>query len=470
MPIPANCLSSAKVKEGAIALVPVDQGSLGNVLQKLGKTQQAWVLASGFEGQTGTFVAVAGNSGAIAKILIGTGTAGLPTNSPWWLAEVASKLPAGDYIFDASVDTASIEAGALGWCLAHYVFDRYKKSTATKKRRLIGLPKAACAEIKRIATAMATVRDLVNTPAEDMGPSDLQDAVEALAETFGATSETIVGDDLLDHNFPAIHAVGRAAATGREPRLIDLNWGPEDAPKLTLVGKGVCFDSGGLDIKPSAGMLTMKKDMGGAAHALALAQLIMASKLKVNLRLLISAVENSISASSYRPGDIIDTRKGLTVEIGNTDAEGRLVLCDALTLACEQPPDLLLDFATLTGAARVALGADLPATFTNHDEVWSALEISAITTQDPLWRMPLWPGYDNDLTSPIADLSNVGGDGFAGAITAALYLQHFVDPTVAWVHVDVFAWNKKNRSGRPIGGEAQGLRAAFNAVKTYLSL
>lgn len=470
MPIPTNCLSSAKAKEGTIVLVPVGHGSLEDVLRKLGKTQQAWVLASGFEGQTGTFVAVADKSGAIGKILVGTGTASLPTNSPWWLAGVASKLPAGDYIFDAAVDAASIEAGALGWCLAHYVFDRYKKLTTTKKRRLVGLPKAACAEIKRAATAMATVRDLVNTPAEDMGPSDLQDTVEALAETYGATSETIVGDDLLENNFPAIHAVGRAAATGREPRLIDLNWGPTDAPKLTLVGKGVCFDSGGLDIKPSAGMRTMKKDMGGAAHALALAQLIMASKLKVNLRLLISAVENSISASSYRPGDIIHTRKGLTVEIGNTDAEGRLVLCDALTLACEQSPDLLLDFATLTGAARVALGVDLPATFTNRDEVWNALENSATVTQDPLWRMPLWPGYDKDLTSPIADLSNVGGDGFAGAITAALYLQRFVEPTVSWVHIDVFAWNKKTRPGRPIGGEAQGLRAVFNAVKTYLSL
>jgi len=352
MPILANCLSSANAKDGAITLVPVGHNSLKDALRKLGKTQCAWVEASGFDAQTGTFVAVAGKSGSISKILVGTGSAGLPTNSPWWLAGAASKLPAGDYVFDDGVDPTSIEAGALGWCLAHYVFDRYKKSTQTKKRRLVGLPKAVCAETKRTATAMATVRDLVNTPAEDMGPSDLQDAVEALAETYGATSETIVGDDLLKNNFPAIHSVGRAAATGREPRLIDLNWGPEDAPKLTLVGKGVCFDSGGLDIKPSAGMRTMKKDMGGAAHALALAQLIMASKLKVNLRLLISAVENSISASSYRPGDIIDTRKGLTVEIGNTDAEGRLVLCDALTLACEQPPDLLLDFATLTGAAQ----------------------------------------------------------------------------------------------------------------------
>ena len=470
MPIPGNCLSSAKTKDGTITLVPVSENSLEDMLQKLGKTQRAWVIASGFEALQGTYAAITGKSGEIGKILIGTGSVELPTISPWWLASVANRLPAGDFVFDDGVDAKSIEAGALGWCLAHYVFDRYKKSATTKKRRLVGLPKAACAEIKRSANAAAKVRDLVNTPAEDMGPSDLQDAVEALAETYGATSETIVGEDLLDHNFPAIHAVGRAAATGREPRLIDLNWGPKDAPKLTLVGKGVCFDSGGLDIKPSAGMRTMKKDMGGAAHAIALAELIMASKLNVNLRLLISAVENSISASSYRPGDIIDTRKGLTVEIGNTDAEGRLVLCDALTLACEQAPDLLLDFATLTGAARVALGADLPATFTNRDDVWSALENSAATTQDPLWRMPLWPGYNKELSSPVADLSNVGDGGFAGAITAALYLQHFVEPNIAWVHIDVFAWNKKNRAGRPVGGEAQGLRAAFEAIKAYLSL
>ena len=470
MPISANCLSSAKAKDSTITLIPVGTNSLEGALQQLGKTQRAWVVASGFEARHGTYAAIAGKTGEITKVLIGIGESTLPTNSPWWLASVATKLPAGDFVFDANVEAGSVEAGALGWCLAHYVFDRYKKSTRTKKRRLVGLPKAACTQIKHTASAMAKVRDLVNTPAEDMGPSDLQDAVEAIAESYGATSETIVGDDLLDHNFPAIHAVGRAAATGREPRLIDLRWGPEGAPSLTLVGKGVCFDSGGLDIKPSAGMRTMKKDMGGAAHALALAELIMASKLNVNLRLLISAVENSISAAAYRPGDIINTRKGLTVEIGNTDAEGRLVLCDALALACEEAPDLLIDFATLTGAARVALGADLPATFTNSEKVWSALESSAVNTQDPLWRMPLWAGYDKELSSPIADLSNVGDGGQAGAITAALYLQRFVEPTVPWVHIDVFAWNKKTRAGRPVGGEAQGLRASFDAVKAYLPL
>jgi len=470
MPIPANCLSSAKAKDSTIMLVPVGKNSLEDTLQKLGKTQRAWVVASGFEARQGTYAAITGASGEITKVLIGIGSSTLPTNNPWWLASVTGKLPAGDFVFDTAVDAGSVEAGALGWCMAHYVFDRYKKSTQTKKRRLVGLSKTACTQIKHTASAMAKVRDLVNTPAEDMGPSDLQDAVEAVAESYGATSETIVGDDLLDHNFPAIHAVGRAAAAGREPRLIDLRWGPQDAPSLTLVGKGVCFDSGGLDIKPSAGMLNMKKDMGGAAHALALAELIMASKLKVNLRLLISAVENSISASSYRPGDIIDTRKGLTVEIGNTDAEGRLVLCDALALACEEAPDLLIDFATLTGAARVALGADLPATFTNSDKVWNTLENSAANTQDPLWRMPLWAGYNHEISSPIADLSNVGDGGLAGAITAALYLQRFVKPTVPWVHVDVFAWNKKTRAGRPVGGEAQGLRASFDAVKAYLSL
>jgi len=470
MPIPANCLSSAKAKDGTITLTPVSKKSLDDTLQRLGKVQRSWVLASGFEARQGTFAVVTGKTGKINRVLIGTGAQSLPIENPWWLADTVKNLPEGDFVFDSNVDENSAETGALGWCLAHYVFDRYKKPPKVKKRRLVGLPKTPCASVKRTASAVSKVRDLVNTPAEDMGPSDLQDAAEALAETYGATSETIVGDDLLDMNLPAIHAVGRAAARGREPRLIDLQWGPADAPKLTLVGKGVCFDTGGLDLKPSAGMRTMKKDMGGAAHALALAELIMASKLKVNLRLLISAVENSVSASSYRPGDVINTRKGLTVEIGNTDAEGRLVLCDALTLACEQSPDLLLDFATLTGAARVALGADLPATFTNNDNLWRALEDSANTTQDPLWRMPLWAGYNKDLSSQIADLSNVGGDGFAGAITAALYLQNFVKSDVAWAHFDVFAWNKKPRPGRPGGGEAQGLRAVYSAVKSYLSI
>ena len=470
MPIPANCLSSAKAKDSTIVLTPVSKKSLEETLQKLGKTQRSWVLASGFGAQPGTFAAVTDKSGDINRVLIGTGTETMPFKNPWWLAAAARKLPEGDFSFDGIVDAESAETGAFGWALAHYAFDRYKSSIKVKKRRLIGLPKAACTSIKRTANAAAKVRDLVNTPAEDMSPSDLQDAAEALAETYGATSETIVGDDLLDQNFPAIHAVGRAAASGREPRLIDLQWGPKDAPKLTLVGKGVCFDTGGLDLKPSAGMRMMKKDMGGAAHALALAELIMANKLKVNLRLLISAVENSVSASSYRPGDVISTRKGLSVEIGNTDAEGRVVLCDAITLACEQSPDLLLDFATLTGAARVALGGDLPATFTNNDTFWAALENNAETTHDPLWRMPLWGGYDKDLASPIADLSNVGGDGFAGAITAALYLQRFVEPGVTWAHFDVFSWNRKSRAGRPAGGEAQGLRAVYSAVKSYLSL
>lgn len=470
MPIPASCLSSAKAKDSTITITPVSKKSLEAVLQKLSKPQRSWVLATGFEALQGTWAPVTGKSGDVNRVLVGTGGEAMPFDNPWWLAEVTQKLPAGDFVFDASVDDLSAESGAFGWCMSHYVFDRYKKSTTVRKRRLLGLPKPVYAQIKHTANAAAKVRDLVNTPAEDMGPSDLQDAAEALAETYGATSETIVGDDLLDQNFPAIHAVGRAAAKGREPRLIDVKWGPEDAPKLTLVGKGVCFDTGGLDLKPGAGMRIMKKDMGGAAHAIALAELIMASKLKVNLRLLICAVENSVSASSYRPGDIIDTRKGLTVEVGNTDAEGRIILCDALALACEQSPDLLLDFATLTGAARVALGADLPATFTNNDKLWAELEGSAEKNRDPLWRMPLWAGYNDDISCPIADLSNVGGDGFAGAITAALYLQNFVKPGVPWAHFDVYSWNRTPRAGRPTGGEAQGLRAVYSAIKSYLAL
>lgn len=470
MPFPTQCISSAKTGDNAIGLVPVTKKNLEAKLAGLSKTQRTWVQSNGFGADEGTVAMVAGKSGTIGKILVGTGSHEPSPSDPWWLASAAKKLPEGDFFLEGDLNDEVLAAGAFGWCLVHYRFNRYKPSETAPKRRLVGLPRKVSMEAKRRAEAAAAVRDLVNTPAEHMGPGDLQDAAEALAETYGGTCGTIVGEDLLEHNLPAIHAVGRAAATGREPRLIDLQWGSADAPKLTLVGKGVCFDTGGLDLKPSAGMRLMKKDMGGAAHALGLARLIMASKLDVQLRVLVSAVENSVSASSYRPGDVIDTRRGLTVEVGNTDAEGRIVLCDALALACEDKPDLLIDFATLTGAARIALGADLPATFTNSDSLWQALEQSADETGDPLWRMPLWAPYNKGLSSPIADLSNIAEGGFAGSITAALYLQRFVPAKVPWVHFDVFSWNKSSRPGRPVGGEAQGLRATFGAIKKYLKL
>ncbi|MBO6504256.1 MAG: leucyl aminopeptidase family protein [Kordiimonadaceae bacterium] len=467
MPSLASLISSGKPKDDTIALVPVSKKDLEKVLSRLSKTARTWVEANGFDARKNTIAPVPGKGGVIAKILVGTGNKDASAKDPWWLAGTVKLLHPGTYSIDGEWDPAVLAAGAFGWCLAQYKFDRYVKHSATNMK-LVGLPRNVVASVKNQVEATTLVRDLVNTPAEHMGPADLQDTAEGLAEKYGGTCCTIVGEDLLEENFPAIHAVGRAAAEGREPRLIDLRWGDEAAPLVTLVGKGVCFDTGGLDIKPSAGMRIMKKDMGGAAHALGLAQLIMASKLKVNLRVLVSAVENSVSANSYRPGDVINTRKGLTVEVGNTDAEGRIVLCDALQLACEENPALLMDFATLTGAARVALGADLPATYCNKSSLWRTLEKSAETTSDPLWRMPLWAPYDSGLSSSIADLGNIADGGFAGSITAALYLQRFVDKSIPWVHYDVYAWNKKTRPGRPPGGEAQGLRASFEAIKSVL--
>lgn len=468
MPSLASLISSGKPKDDTVALVPVSKKELEKVLNGLSKTARTWVEANGFDARKNTVAPVPGKGGGVAKILVGTGNKDASSRDPWWLAGAVKLLQPGSYRIDGNLDPGVLAAGAFGWCLAQYKFDRYVKHAATNMK-LVGLPRKVVASVKNQVEATAFVRDLVNTPAEHMGPAELQDAAEGLAEKFGGTCSTIVGEDLLEENFPAIHAVGRAAAEGREPRLIDLRWGDEASPLITLVGKGVCFDTGGLDIKPSAGMRIMKKDMGGAAHALGLAQLIMASKLKVNLRVLVSAVENSVSANSYRPGDVIDTRKGLTVEVGNTDAEGRIVLCDALQLACEEKPTLLMDFATLTGAARVALGADLPATYCNKNSLWRTLEKAAETTNDPLWRMPLWAPYDSGLSSSIADLGNIADGGFAGSITAALYLQRFVDKSIPWVHYDVYAWNKKTRPGRPVGGEAQGLRASFEAIQSVLN-
>jgi leucyl aminopeptidase len=311
--------------------------------------------------------------------------------------------------------------------------------------------------------AQSLVRDLVNTPTEDMGPSELADAVIHAADQLGASASVIKGDDLLTENYPAVHAVGRAAS--RPPRMISLTWGEKDHPVLALVGKGVCFDSGGLDIKPASGMKLMKKDMGGAAHALALARLVIQYELPVRLLLLIPAVENSIAGNAYRPGDVVETRKGLTVEIGNTDAEGRVILADGLTRSCEEKPDLIIDFATLTGAARVALGTDLPPVFSNHLEIAQAITAAGERVEDPMWTMPLYQPYRTLLKSEIADLNNIASTGYGGCITAALFLEHFVEPDVPWVHIDTFAWNQTARPGRPVGGEALGLRSVFNYLR-----
>lgn len=381
--------------------------------------------------------------------------------SPFRIASLGEQLPEGTYRL------ANGEPGAamLGWVLAQYRFDRYRKDEAAQGPRILltGEP-GRIEETVRLATATFKVRDLVNTPASDMGPAELEAEVEALAKANGATL-TVTRGDALEQGYPMIHAVGMAAARGREPRLIELEWGNPDHPRLALVGKGVCFDTGGLDIKPSAGMRLMKKDMGGAAHAIALAGLAMAHRLPVRLHLLVAAVENSVAGNAFRPGDVLKTRKGLTVENTNTDAEGRLILGDALTKAVEGKPGLILDFATLTGAARVALGPDLPALFANDDALAGAMLDAGDGVKDPLWRLPLWDGYDEMLKSDIADMVNAPDGPFAGPITAALFLRRFVPKDIAWAHLDLFAWRPAAKPGRPKGGDAMGLRATWAMLK-----
>lgn len=381
--------------------------------------------------------------------------------SPWRIASLAEQLPAGTYRL------AEGEPGAamLGWCLGQYRFERYRKAeTAEGPRILLTGEPARIDETARIATAVARVRDLVNTSAADLGPAELEHEAMGYARAHEATL-TVTRGDALVQGYPMIHAVGRAAARGREPRLIELEWGNPAHPRVAIVGKGVCFDSGGLNIKPGSAMALMKKDMGGAAHALALAGLVMGLRLPVRMHLLIPAVENSIAGDAFRPGDVLKTRKGLTVENTNTDAEGRLILGDALARAVEGSPELILDFATLTGAARVALGPDLPALFANDDALAQAMLAAGGTVSDPLWRLPLWNGYDDMLKSDIADMVNAPDGGFAGAVTAALFLRRFVPAGIAWAHLDTFAWRPAPKPGRPKGGEALGLRAAWAMLK-----
>ncbi|SFP37244.1 leucyl aminopeptidase family protein [Sphingomonas rubra] len=382
--------------------------------------------------------------------------------SPWTLATLAERLPPGTYRVDGATPPA------LGWLLGQYRFTRYRPAEDAAPRVLLTDAAADIAETLRIADAVATVRDLVNTPAGDCGPAELEAAVEQLAEHHGATVTVRRGGELAE-GFPMIHAVGRAAARDRAPRLIELSWGDPQHPRVALVGKGVSFDTGGLDIKPAAGMRLMKKDMGGAAHALALAGLVMEARLPVRLHLLIPAVENAISADAFRPGDVLRSRKGLTVENTNTDAEGRLILGDALTRAGEEKPELILDFATLTGAARVALGPDLPPLFTDDENLARDLLAAGEAQDDPLWRMPLWNGYDEMLVSDVADMVNAPEGGMAGAITAALFLRRFVPAEVTWAHLDVFAWRPSAKPGRPKGGDAYGLRAAWSLLKARYS-
>ena len=421
--------------------------------------QRGWVDQNQFAAKPGDMLLLPDDSGNVSAAL---GITDAPRLGCWELAALAGKLPSAAYRPESlAASLPSLDNALTGWLLSHYAFQRYRKQKDTPQRILLisGDPAPAIA----LAEATALVRDLVNTPASDLLPSHLAAAVQRVATRFGAQVTETVGDALLEINCPAIHAVGRASSDA--PRLIDVRWGDASHPRITLVGKGVCFDSGGLNVKPASGMLTMKKDMGGAAHALALAQLIMQHQLPVQLRLIIPAVENAIAGNAFRPGDILRTRKGISVEIGNTDAEGRLILADALALADEDQPDLLLDFATLTGAARVALGPDLPALFTPDDALADALQAAARAQDDPLWRLPLWEPYAEMLASPIADVNNSSEGGFAGAITAALFLQKFVSQTRSWAHIDLFAWQPSAKPGRPKGGEAMTLRACWALIR-----
>jgi len=459
-------MSDPFAPEGAktLPLIAVTSSGLDGWLKKQPAAVRKWVKAMGFTAAAGRHLAVPDGAGAVTLVLVGRGKDG---NSMWDFGGLASALPAGRYRLEGVEGAEAQTAAALAWALGCYRFGRYKKAAAAKAQ-LVWPKLADRARVEREAAATALVRDLVNTPANDMGPADLAQAARKVAAAHKAKITVIEGAALLKKGFPAIHAVGRAAGPKAQPRLIDLTWGRPNAPKVTLVGKGVCFDTGGLDIKPAGSMKIMKKDMGGAAHALALGQLLMAAKAPIRLRVLIPAVENSISGDAMRPLDIITTRRGTTVEIANTDAEGRVILSDALDLAVSESPALLLDFATLTGAARVALGPDLPALFANDEKLAADILAAGERVEDPLWRLPLWSGYRDWVDGAQADINNAPEGGHAGAITAALFLEHFATPAkgkaVPWAHVDLFAWNPKARPGRPAGGEAMCLRAMAEMI------
>ncbi|WP_199699100.1 leucyl aminopeptidase family protein [Oleomonas cavernae] len=445
----------------AVPIHCLTKGGLDALADRVPPFALAWARSAGFDGKAGSHLMVPGPDGDLGLVLFGIGGAQQEAE-PYAFAALSAALPAGTYEIATPLGPREANAAVLGWIMGRYAFRRYKDDDGKAPPLLVPPIGADLDQVRRTAEAVYLIRDLVNTPASDMGPEDLAAAAIRVAAVHDARIAVTVGDDLLEAGYPMVHAVGRAS--DRAPRLIDLNWGESDAPRVTLVGKGVCFDTGGLDLKPSAGMLLMKKDMGGAAHALGLAHMIMDAQLPVRLRVLIPAVENSVAGNAMRPGDVLTSRKGLTVEIGNTDAEGRLVLADALAEADEDRPDLLVDFATLTGAARVALGPELPALFTPDDELAAALADHAFEQRDPLWRLPLWAPYDKGLESKVADLNNVSDGPFAGAITAALFLKRFVTETTTWAHLDLFAWTAKPGPGRPVGGEAMVVRALFALI------
>jgi leucyl aminopeptidase len=427
---------------------------------------QAWVRANGFSGALGKSLVIPDKTGRPATVLAGYGTPAKRRRGRFHLAAVATQLPEGDYVIASGLPEDKVEEETLGWLLAGYAFDTYKARSGAKAR-LVAPDGIDATRLEIIAAGEVLTRDLINTPANDMGPDALEQAARDLAQDHGAQISVIKGDDLLTENFPMIHAVGRAAA--QAPRLIDLKWGDE-GPSLVLVGKGVCFDTGGLNLKPGGSMGLMKKDMGGAATVLGLAHMIMGLGLKLQLRVLLPAVENSVSSSSFRPGDILHSRKGLTVEINNTDAEGRLVLADALALGAEANPDLMLSMATLTGAARVAVGPDLAPFFTDDEALANAVQAAGTKVADPVWRLPFWDAYEGDIEPGIADLDNAPKGGFAGAITAALFLRRFAGEDVRYTHFDIYGWSPKSLPARPVGGVGMGARALLQALPELLEL
>ncbi|MEE2932447.1 MAG: leucyl aminopeptidase family protein [Pseudomonadota bacterium] len=457
-----DCFTT-EAQEQPVEITPVTKDTFSDWLASQSGQLANWVKKTGFYADLGKSLILPPEDGGkpLGALL---GTEG--KNDIWSWGEAAEHLASATYSIGGKPNDTDLDNATLGWALGSYAFNRYRQS----KKPISKLAVAASPTLTTIsntAQAIYLTRDLINTPASDMGPGELAACAKDTADRFNAVCKVITGNDLLRDNYPMVHAVGRAST--RAPRLIDITWGKPDWPKVTLVGKGVCFDTGGLDLKPSSGMLMMKKDMGGAAHALGLGQLIMANRLNIRLRILIPAVENSVSGDAFRPMDVLKTRDGMSVEIGNTDAEGRLILGDALTEASAEKPDIVINFATLTGAARIALGPDLAVMFSNNDTLAKDIEAGADQCDDPVWRLPLWKPYRRFLDSKIADINNAGQSRFAGAITAALFLEEFVSENIAWAHFDIYGWNPIKRIGRPVGGEAMGLRAVYAMLEKKYS-
>ena len=440
--------------KSTVPITALGRGELAAWLKKQPARTRKWLSSTSFGGEPSAFSAIPDGNGQLSRVVVVVGD----EMSPWDFADLPARLPVGRYRLDPEPEAPLATAAAFGWAMGTYRFTEY--SAPTSELSTLVWPKHVDRDrVERDASAAFMVRDLINTPAEDMGPEELASAGRKLVEEFGGECVVVVGDSLLKKNYPAIYDVGRASE--RVPRLIDLRWGDKSHPRVTLVGKGICFDTGGLNMKGGSNMALMKKDMGGGAHVLGLARMVMMAKLPVRLRVLVPAAENSVSGSAIRPGDVLQTRKGLTVEVGNTDAEGRLVLCDALAEADSEDPEVIIDFATLTGAARVATGTELPVLFCNDEHTAAELLEHSRVAGDPMWRLPLYQPYRRHLKSLIADTGNVASSAYGGAIVAALFLEQFVHPERVWIHLDLMAWNLDTRPGRPAGGEAQALRAVF---------